>query len=320
MNYFSQWPDIEFLRQDESRVKASEALKDKDYVIFFVGAPWDRDYNKFIPTLRAFYDKHHESKRFEVILLTRGDTEEEILSDFYNPEFGTHYSLPCSPAMMTTWRKKEAAAKKKQQLKLEEEKSKEDEDDKTEKKVEPLPYVEETDDKGNGLVRVPRTGQHGNYLLIDPAHSEPVGSPILFFFRVFSYPGVIVVFNRPPVVNPPPVNIWPLPNPRGKYEPAVVRPPFEVDKQGRRKYTPLIKDRRCEFDICTIAGRFLMEKKDPEGLEFPWDKFNQVNGPIVFIIFVLLITVLAGVFAFIMGKNPELRDQVNNFIGYKVFY
>lgn len=387
MNYFSQWPELEFIRQDESRVKASEALEGKEYVIFFIGAPWHAGYRDFIPEMKKFYDRFRTEKNFEVILITRGDTEEEILSDFFNPEFGKKtFSLPCSPKMLAA---REAKRRKEDALKLEgqtgeegkgkkkvgggptapsssssstpvgeegnkkmkatnttntssssrknkEEEvvtEKEKEEAQTTSGISILSQMEPSSaittggggggkklpqEKEGAIISVPRVGKHGNYLLLDPLHSHVVGTPILFFFRVFSYPGVIVCRNGVPVVNPPPTKVYALPPPREKpWQPAVVRPPLgERDEKGNLKFTPSILDARCRPDLCTIAGKWMLTKKDPEAENFPWDSADLAKGPLYFILFLFLLTILAGVMAAILARSPHLRLQVNSLIGY----
>lgn len=348
MNYFSQWPEIEFIRQDESRVKASDALKDKEYVIFFAGAPWHAGYREFIPTMKTFYETYHEKKNFEVILLTRGDTEEEILIDFFNPEYGKTFLLPCNAKMRAARMAKKAKAlegnsngggpgmsssssassteknhkadhhKKEEENDIKKEvEDKEEKQKEEEKKVIAALATGEAEAEG-ALVPVPRVGKHGNYLLLDPAHSHVVGTPILFFFRVLSYPGVIVCRTGAPVVNPSPKNVYPLPPPRAKpYLPAVVRPPpMERDEEGKLKFTPSIPDTRCYPDLCTIAGKWMITKKDPQAEQFPWDAMSFTKGPIYFLFFLLFMVIAGAVVAVILAKNPDLRLRVNTFIGY----
>lgn len=305
MNFFCQWPEIEFLRQDETRVKASEALKGKEYVIFLIGASWDQKYNNFIPTMKEFYDKFHKSKNFEVITLNRGDTEEEILSDFYSPSYGTHYTLPCSPGMLEARRKKEETQQKKDEG--QEKKSAENSLSKA---------LVATDSKGFGAVRVPRRGKHGNYLLLDPAHSEVVGAALLYFFRTFSYPGVVICRNKPPVEDPQ--NVSPLPPPRGPYEPAVVRPKVEMTQDGHRKFTPFIKDHRCRPDVCTIAGFYRMSL-DPEAETFPWSSPHNAKGPLLVMLMVVIMTIISCLFAYYLALHPKLRMQINDFFHYEFF-
>lgn len=379
MNYFSQWPELEFIRQDETRVKASEALKGKEYVIFFVGAPWHKNYVEFIPTMKTFYDTFHEKKNFEVILLTRGDTEEEILTDFFSPAYGqSTFSLPCSGEMLA------ARERRNRQMKAlaEKQAKKTDLPGKGEdslpaaassssstaaassltekandgatppkdgppqkaakdglaaegevrqrkygpgsaisaalKDASPSPTHATRPSAKGAVISVPRCGKHGDYLLLDPAHSEVVGTPLLFFFRVFSYPGVIICRVGEPVVGPPLLkNVQPLPPPRATpWTPAVVRPPFERDASGRRKYTPFIHDKRCQPDLCSMAGKWMIEKKDPNAENFPWDSFYLSKTPLYFVLWVMFATVIACIFAVILAKSPDLRMQVNTFFGY----
>lgn len=383
MNYFSQWPELEFIRQDETRVKASEALKGKEYVIFFIGAPWHKNYNEFIPTMKTFYETFHEKKKFEVILLTRGDTEEEILTDFFNPAFGqSTFSLPCSAEMLALRKRREVQMKAlvaKQASRKDPQGSpplptsfssstpasssaanaiaattqEHGESDARQHSSTPSHRTPKDGGTAGGEVRqrrygpgstvdfspltpstpirtalpstegaviqVPRQGKHGDYLLLDPAHSEMVGTPLLFFFRVFSYPGVVVCRVGVPVEAPPPLrkDVQPLPPPREKpYVPAVVRPPFERDQNGRRKYTPFIPDKRCQPDLCSMAGKWMIEKRDPNAESFPWDSLCASKTPFYFILFVLFLTILSCIFAVLLAKSPDLRAQVNTLFGY----
>lgn len=325
MNYFCQWPSVSFLRQDETRVLASEALRDKDYVVFLFGAPWDKRYNNFIPQMRAFYDLHHEAKKFELVLICRGDTEEEILTDFYNPEFapvsqsgqrGTTFTLPCDARMAERIRQANKNKKKAEEAASEGEKvmgggfS-------GEKKTSGEVVVVERED-GTITAEVPRVGRHGNYLCLDPADSEPVGSPLLYFFRVWSYPGIVVCRNRPPVESPK--EIWPLTPRPSPFHPALVRPPVALDEKGRRKYSPLIKDRRCEPDICTIAGRWMMETRDPEAKDFPWDTYADGSTcAILLVVFIFFLAFLGCVLGYVLAKDKVLRDRFNNMVGYTIF-
>eukprot|EP00796_Vickermania_ingenoplastis_P000805 gene805-446_t len=323
MNYFSQWPTLSFVRQDETRVSAAEALKDKDFVVFFFGAPWDRQYKEFIPKFRRFYDNLHEEKKFEAILVTRGDTEEEILSDFYNPEFTPAtrkrktYLLPCKPEMHKKL-EEEAAAKAKKKDKEEEE---EEEEEASPTAVEKGSELESSADCPAPFP-MPRTGTHGNYLLLDPVDSEPVGTQLLFQFRVWAYPAVVVCYNRP-AVDPPvdPKMVQPLRIRKSPLQAVEVRLPIVKDKSGRRKNTPFISDNRCRPDIACASGKWMLERQDPDGALFPWDQMPPgAPGALYMIVFVVLLTIASCIFTVMVARDPILKENVNRLLGFELFY
>lgn len=298
MNYFSQWPELRLLRQDETTVPVGEALKDAEYVILFFGAPWNDRYKNLIPKMKALYDNHHEGKKFEVILIVRGDTEEELLTDFYSTNYKGTKGAP-------------AADDGDEALK----KRKKDDD----AGVAEGTLVAETEEffslpmgVGAEPKQVKRVGHHGDYFMLDPNHSDVVGTPLLYHLKVASYPGVVVINNKPSV--PDPTGVVPLPAPREKGEQAEVRPARSA--VGPR---PTISDERCAPSVITTSGCYFMEHRDPEAKEFPWPSMTHPEAARA-LLYVMLFTAVASIaFGVLLVKNPWIAEALNRFFRVPIF-
>ena len=80
--FLSQFPALQLLRQDGSTVPASEAFKDKKYVLIYFSAHWCPPCQRFTPLLADFYDEHKDKYSFEVLFVS-SDREEGRMMDFF---------------------------------------------------------------------------------------------------------------------------------------------------------------------------------------------------------------------------------------------
>lgn len=89
MNYFGQWSNLELLRQDGTTRLAADVLRDVPYVVLFFGASWSKETEEFFPLLERFYERHHKSKGFEVVYISRDYNKAEMMRGFLLAERAT---------------------------------------------------------------------------------------------------------------------------------------------------------------------------------------------------------------------------------------
>ncbi|KAL7702852.1 tryparedoxin-like protein [Lotmaria passim] len=97
-NFFD--PTQQLLRKDGSLELASHALNGVTTVLVYFAASWCEPCCEFAPMLKAFYAAHHETKSFEVVLLSF-DSSEAAMIDYFKKYNGDYYCLPYADAAAT---------------------------------------------------------------------------------------------------------------------------------------------------------------------------------------------------------------------------
>lgn len=267
-NYFSQWPELRFVRRDGETVLARDALAGKDYILLYFGAAWSPDCRHFTPLLADFYRDHHVEKNFEVVYLCRERDEYKMHSDFFGD--------------------KRVAAKREAEVQPTAEKTAEASDAATGPAASP-PTTAAHSSPPSVSSPSPSPSLHGDYLAVQYADLETVAVPLLFHFRVFTYPAVLVCANPPPSASPSPST--PLP--------SVIPAAVEKDRFGRPRFSPRITNKAYVPQVVSITGRFMIERGDPSGANFPWttmddetrghrNRFFAVVGAVLLVVVALL--------------------------------
>lgn len=74
-------------RKNGLATPAPTALKGKDYVMLYFSAHWCPPCRGFTPTLRAFHNKHRDTKKLEVIFVSSDRTDKEM-RDYFDGAHG----------------------------------------------------------------------------------------------------------------------------------------------------------------------------------------------------------------------------------------
>ncbi|KAK7198273.1 tryparedoxin 4 [Novymonas esmeraldas] len=70
---------VQLLRK-EGTVAAADALAGKTHVLVYFSAHWCPPCRSFTPRLKEFYDRHHDTHRFEVLFVSSDNSAEEMMS------------------------------------------------------------------------------------------------------------------------------------------------------------------------------------------------------------------------------------------------
>merc|ERR1719337_603929 len=86
--------DADLVNRDNKKVKGSEAVAGKEFVLFYFSAHWCPPCRGFTPVLKQFYtDYKAKDPNFEIIFVS-SDKEEKAMLDYFKEDHGDYLALP----------------------------------------------------------------------------------------------------------------------------------------------------------------------------------------------------------------------------------